>query len=325
MKSASEIRQLMAAACLAAVSSIAAAQDFPSRAITFVVPFPPGGVTDPVARMVAQKVSESVQQPVIVDNRPGAGSIVGAMVVKNARPDGYTLFFGNFSSHAINSALYTKLPYDPVKDFEPITMMMKTGHILVVPASSPVKSAKELVALAKSRPTGLTFASQGMGSGGHILGEMLKARTGTALTHVPYKGSGPAIQDILAGRVDLFFDAIITAGPHIREGKLRALGYSATTRTRHFPDVPTMAEAGFPGLELEVWFALFAPGGTPQPVVRKLNLEFAKAVNSPDVMKRFSEQGLDMVSSTPEELAAIVNSDTARLGPIVRASGARVD
>ena len=161
MESERRILQFMAAACLAAISSAVAAQDFPSRPITFVVPFPAGGVTDPVARMVAQKVSESVHQPVVVDNRPGAGSIVGAMVVKNARPDGYTLFFGNFSSHAINSALYTKLPYDPVKDFEPITMMMKTGHLLVVPASSPAKSAKELIALAKSRPSGLTYRVAG--------------------------------------------------------------------------------------------------------------------------------------------------------------------
>jgi tripartite-type tricarboxylate transporter receptor subunit TctC len=325
MKPTRRILQCAAAACLATMTSVAAAQDFPSRPITFVVPFPAGGVTDPVARMVAQKVSESVHQPVVVDNRPGAASIVGAMVVKNARPDGYTLFFGNFSSHAINSALYTTLPYDPVKDFEPITMMMKTGHLLVVPASSPAKSAKELIALAKSSPNGLTYGSQGIGSGGHILGEMWKLQTGAPLTHVPYKGSAPVIQDLLAERVDMSFDTVITSGPFVRDGKFRALGWSTSSRTRHFPDVPTMAEAGFPGMELEVWFALFATGGTPQPIVRKLNQEFVKAINSPDVMTRFGDQGLEMLSSTPEELAALVKADTARLAPIVKASGARVD
>src|SRR5215467_12566169 len=258
---------LVAGLALASLGGAVVAQTFPSRPITLVVPFPPGGVTDPVARFVGQKVAESVGQQVVVENKPGAGGVIGAETVKRAPADGYTLFMGHAGTHAVNPALYTKLPYDPVKDFVPITLMISTAHILVVPADSPAKSVSELVALAKSRPNGLVYASQSVGAGGHLLGEMLKARTGANLHHVPYKGSAPAIQDILAGRVDLFFDAPITSGPHVREGKLKILAAASPRRLRWFPDTPTMAEAGYPGVELDFWFGLFAPAGTPQPVL----------------------------------------------------------
>lgn len=301
------------------------AQSFPSKPITIVVPFPPGGVTDPVARMVGQKITESVGQPVLIDNRPGGGGLIGAEIVKRAAPDGYTLFFGHFGTHSVNPSLYSKLPYDPVRDFQPITMLISTLSLLVVPADSPAKSAAELVALAKTKPGGLNYASQGIGSGGHLLGEMFKAKTGAPLTHVPYRGSAPAIADMLAGRVDLFFDALITSGPYVRDGKFRALGISSKTRSKLFPDVPALAEAGFPDMELDAWFGMFAPAGTPQPVVRKLNEEFVRAMKSPDVYKRFTEQGLEVVTNTPEEFAALINADTVRLGKVVRDSGARAD
>jgi tripartite-type tricarboxylate transporter receptor subunit TctC len=225
----------------------------------------------------------------------------------------------------VNPSLYSKLPYDPVKDFQPVTLIISTPHILVVPAESPVKSVADLVALAKTKPGGLTFASQGIGAGGHLLGEMLKAQTKTNLSHVPYKGSAPALQDMLANRVDLFFDAVVTSLPYVREGRLRALAIANKTRSPLLPDVPTMAEAGFPGVEMDQWFGMFVPAGTPQPVVRKLNEEFVRAVRSPDIAKSLADRGLDVVTNTPEEFAAVIRTDTATLGKVVKESGARAD
>ena len=312
-------------AVLLAWTALASAQSFPVRPITIIVPFPPGGVTDPVARAVAQKIQESTGQSVLVDNRPGAGGVVAAEIAKRAPADGYTVFFSNFATHAVNVTLYTKLPYDPVKDFQPLTKIISTQSMLVVPADSPAKTPADLVALAKSRPNGLTYASQGIGAGGHLQGEMFKKMTGVNLTHVPYKGSGPALQDMLAGRVDLFFDALVTAGPHAREGKLRALAVTSKARSKLYPDLPTMEELGFKGMELDAWFGMFVPAGTPQPVVRKLHEEFVKAVRSPDLVKRFTDLGLDVVTNTPEEFAALIASDIAKLGQVVRDSGAKVD
>ena len=312
-------------AALLAWTALASAQSFPVRPITIIVPFPPGGLTDPVARAVGLKIQESTGQSVLIDNRPGAGGVVAAEIAKRAPPDGYTVFFSNFATHAVNVTLYTKLPYDPVKDFQPLTKIISTQSMLVVPADSPAKTPADLVALANSKPNGLTYASQGIGAGGHLQGEMFKKMTGMKLTHVPYKGSGPALQDMLAGRVDLFFDALVTAGPHAREGKLRALAVTSKARSKLYPDLPTMEELGFNGMELDAWFGMFVPAGTPQPVVRKLHEEFVKAVRSPDLVKRFTDLGLDVVTNTPEEFAALIASDIAKLGQVVRDSGARVD
>ena len=315
---------LVAAACLGAPTAVLA-QAFPSKPITIIVPFPPGGVTDPVARMVGQRVSESVKQPVIVENKPGASGIIAAEFVKKQPADGYTVLFAFTGSHAVNPSLYSKLPYDPINDFQPVTLIINTPHILVVPADSPAKSVAELVALAKSKPNGLTFASQGIGAGGHLLGEMFKAQTNTNLSHVPYKGSAPALQDILAGRVDLFFDALVTSLPFVRDGKLRALAIANKTRSKLLPDVPTMAEAGFPGVEMDQWFGMMVPAGTPPPVVHKLNEEFIKAVRSPDIEKSLTDRGLDVVTNTPEQFAALIKADTVTLGKVVKESGARAD
>jgi tripartite-type tricarboxylate transporter receptor subunit TctC len=319
-------RFVFAGAAFAGLAATGAlGQGFPSRTIRLVVPFPPGGVTDPVARMVGERVAQSIGQSVVIDNRPGAGGIIGASVVKQAPADGYTLFMGHAGTHAVNPHLYASLPYDPARDFVPITLMISTAHVLVVPGSSPARSVAELVALSKSRPEGLTYASQSVGAGGHLLGEMLKMRTGGNLLHVPYKGSAPALTDVLAGRVDLYFDAVITSAPHIKAGRLRALATASTRRSPMLPQTPTMGEAGYPGIELDFWFALFAPAGTPPPVERKLHEEFVRALKAPDVVKRFIDQGLDVVTSTPEELAALIRADTERLGKVVKDAGIRVE
>jgi tripartite-type tricarboxylate transporter receptor subunit TctC len=312
------------AALALALPLLAQAQAFPSRPITWILPFPPGGVTDPVARMVGAKVSESLGQSVIIDNRPGAASIIAAEAVKKAAPDGYTLLFGHAGSHAVNPYLYAKLPYDAQKDFVPVTNLISTTHVLVVPASSPAKTMAELVALIKSRP--LNYGSQGIAAGGHLLGEMLKLRAGGPLSHVPYKGSGPLVQDLLAARVDLAWDSPITSGPHVRDGKLRALAVASPVRNRNFPETPTVAELGYAGLELDFWFGLFAPAGTPADVVNRLHQAFVAAINHPEVSPKILATGLDITTSrSPAEFAALVAADGARLGKMVKDSGAKVD
>ena len=318
------LRVLMAA-MLVVVTGQAVADEFPTHAIRFIVPFPPGGVADPVARLIGDQVSKSVGQPVVVDNRPGGAGIIAAEMVSHAPADGYTIFMGHAGTHAVNPSLYPNLPYDPVKDFLPVTLLMSTSHVLVVPLGSPARSVDELVALARSQSQGLTYASQSVGTGGHLLGEMFRMSTRTNLQHVPYKGSAPALADLMAGRVDLFFDAVITATTQIRAAKNRALATAAKKRVAVLPDVPTMAEAGYPGIEADFWFALFVPAGTPPGAVRRLNQEFAKAMHSPEVKARFSEQGLDIATGTPEELAALIRADMARLGKVVRDAGVKVE
>jgi len=302
-----KLLQSLVVACAAAMPGVALAQGFPTKPITIIVPFPPGGVTDPVARQVGARVAENVKQSVIVENKPGASGIIASEYVKRQPADGYTVLFGFTGSHAVNPTLYSKLPYDPQKDFQPVTLIINTPHILVVPADSPAKSVADLVALAKTKPGGLTFASQGIGAGGHLLGEMFKAQTKSNLSHVPYKGSAPALTDMLAGRVD------------------RALAIANKTRSKLLPDVPTMAEAGFPGVEMDQWFGMMVPAGTPQPVVQRLNQEFIKAVRSPDIEKSLTERGLDVVTTTPDQFAAVIKADTATLGKVVRESGAKAD
>lgn len=301
------------------------AQTYPNRPITIIVPFPPGGVTDPVARSVAAKMTESMGQTVLVDNKPGAASIIAAELVKRAPPDGYTVFFGHFASQAVNQFIYAKLPYDPIKDFAPITPLISTQSLLVVPPSSPAKTIAELVALAKTKTGGVTYASQGIAAGGHLLGEMLRAQAGGTYTHVPYKGSAPAIQDILAGRVDMFFDALITAGVHVKDGKLRALGIASPQRSPLFPDVPTMQEAGFPNVELIAWFGMFAPAGTPPAIVNRLNAEFIKGIRQPDIVKRLGDVGLDILTSTPEAFAKLIDEDAVRYAKIVKDANIKAD
>ena len=310
---------------LALAPAQAAAQAFPSKAITIMVPFQAGGAADVATRLVAQKASDLFRQAVVVDNRPGAGGVVAGEAVRKSPADGHTLMLGTTGTHAVSTALNPKLPYDPVRDFLPVTTLVSTGNVLVVGAGSPARSVADLVALARTRPGGLTFASQGIGSGGQLLGEMLKSREKVELVHVLYKGSAPALTDVVTGRVDLFFDALITAVPLVRDGKLRALAVASPRRSPHLPDVPTMAEAGFPGIESENWFGLFASAGVPAANIEVLNREFVRAARDPEVSARLAERAMDVIADSPADLAARMRDDSARLGRIIREAGIRIN
>jgi tripartite-type tricarboxylate transporter receptor subunit TctC len=300
------------------------AQPFPSRPVSLIVPFPPGGI-DGVVRVVAQKAAERLGQPVIVDNKPGASGLIAAQFVKSAGADGHTLLLGHTGTHAVNPTLYSKLPYDPVRDFDPVASLFSTPHLLVVPPDSPARSVADLIALARGRPQGLTFASQGIGTGGHLLGEMLRARTGVALTHVPYKGTAPAQADVIAGRVDLYFDGLVTGLPQVRAGKMRALAIAARGRSRQAGEIPTMAESGTPGIELDFWFAVFAPAGTPRTAIGALNSALVETMRHPEIVGRMNALALDITAGSADELAAAVQADAARLGKVVRDAGAKAD
>ena len=320
------LRAALAAMFVTALSgSVALGQveSFPSRPITLIVPFAAGGSSDVVMRIVSKKVSQSLNQTIVIDNRPGGSGNVAAVAIKNAKPDGYMLMMGHTGSHAINATLYPDLPFDPVKDFAPVAPLITFNNILVVPSDSPAKSAKELVALARSKPDGLVYGSQGVGTGGHLLGVLLAKQAGIKLVHVPYRGVAMAVTDMVAGRLDLMFSSYIAAKPNIDGGKLRMLAIAGSHRHPELPDVPTMAEAGFPGVEMDQWFGLFAPAGTPAAIVEKLNSEFTKALQSEEVQSNLLPQGSMIISGKPEDLAAIVARDISRLGQVVKESGAK--
>jgi tripartite-type tricarboxylate transporter receptor subunit TctC len=301
----------------------AQSDDYPSRPITLIVPFAPGGSSDVVMRLVSKRVSESLKQTIVIDNRPGGAGNVAAVAVKNAPKDGYTLMMGHTGTHAINATLYPDLKFDPVKDFSPISPLISFNNVLIVNAESAAKSAKALVALAKTKPDGLTYASQGVGTGGHLLGVLLAKQTGIKLVHVPYRGVAPAVTDMVAGRVDLMFSSYVTAGPHVESGKLRMLAIAGAKRHPKLPELPTMGEAGFPGVAMEQWFGLFGPAGVPEPVVRKLNAAFVAALKSDEVQNTLLPQGSIIIPGTPQELGAIVARDIVRLGQVVEDSGAK--
>jgi tripartite-type tricarboxylate transporter receptor subunit TctC len=308
---------------VAPATAQAQADAYPSRPITLLVPFAPGGSSDIVMRLVSRQVSESIKQPIIIENRPGGSGNVAALAIKNAPRDGYMLMMGHTGSHAINATLYQDLKFDPVKDFAPITPLISFNNLLVVPENSTAQSAKDVVALARARPGGLNYGSQGVGTGGHLLGVMLAKQTGTTLVHLPYRGVAPALTDMVGGRTDMMFSAYLTAAPHIESGKLRMLAIAGSVRHPMMPNVPTMGEAGFPGVEMDQWFGLFGPAGTPDPIVRKLNAEFVRALQSDDVKKVLLPQGSIIIPGTPEDLAAMVARDIVRLGAIVKESGAK--
>jgi tripartite-type tricarboxylate transporter receptor subunit TctC len=312
-------------AALALAAGLAHAQSFPSRPITIVIPFPPGGISDNSTRTIAQKASAGLGQTIVIENRPGAGGQIGADAVKSAKPDGHTLYLANIGSHGINQSLYSKLSYDPMKDFEPVTVLFSSPTLLVVPASSPAKSVGDLFAYAKTKPGKASYGSQSIGSGGHLSGEIVRMKNGIDLVHVPYKGSAPALLDLVAGRIDFLFDPITTAMPLVKDGKLRALAITADKRSPLLPDVPTMRELGFVGYEVNPWFGLAAPAGTPRPVIDRLNAEFTKAAKDPEVVKRLGDQGIEAVTMTPEEFAAFIRAETARWTEVVKSSGAKAD
>ena len=298
-----------------------AQSDFPSRPITIIVPFPPGGSSDTVTRIVAAKLADNLKANVVIDNRGGGGGVPAAIAFKQAAPDGYTLFLSNNGLFAIMPAMTADIRFDPVKDFQPITPLFSFPSVLVVPTASPAKSVKELVELSKAKSGGLNYASQGVGSGGHILGEMLRLASKAPFTHVPYRGAGPAVQDLAAGNVDLLFSSYVSAIGQVQAGKLKVLGWTAPKRSAALPDVPTMAEAGYPGVELEVWQGIMAPLGTPPALVKKLNDEFVRAAKAPDVVAKVAAQGVEMTTSAPEEFTKLIASDVDRLGKVVRDAG----
>ena len=301
-----------------------AAELLSSRPITIVVPFTPGGSADNLQRLVAKKVSDNTGQVFVMEARGGGGGTIAATAVKQALPDGHTLLQANAGTHASNVALYASLPYDPVKDFKPITLMWSFPQVLAVPADSPAKTLPELVALAKSKPDGLSFASQGTGASGHLLGAMLQARSGAPMIHVPYRGAGPAGVDLAAGRVDFFFVAYASILPFLQSGKVRAIAVTAAERMPVLPDIPTTKEAGFDGLALDAWFGLVAPAGTPDEAITKLHAAFTQATRSPDIVKAINDQGATaLASASPAEFAAFMVAETEKFGKVVRAVGAK--
>jgi len=309
----------LATALLAAPG--ARAELLSSRPITVVIPFTPGASSDTFQRLVAKKVSENTGQTVIIESRPGGGGSVAASAVKRSLPDGHTLFQANSGTHAANVTLYSSLPYDAVKDFAPITLMWSFPSLLVVPADSPAKTVDELAAYAKTKPGGLSYGSQGNGSSGHLLGATFSRHVGAPMVHVPYRGAGPAALDVATGRIDFLWVSYASVLPHYLSGKVRALAVTSKKRLPALPQIPTVAEAGYKGFELDTWFGLVAPAGTPEPVIGKLNAAFVEAVHAPDVVKQMHDQGAEPVTDTPQEFAAYIDSEIKRLGNIVTTLG----
>ena len=320
------LRALAGAGALAMMPASAWAQApaYPTKPVHIVVTFTPGGAPDILARVLADKLGQQWGQSVIVDNKPGAGGNIGADAVAKAPGDGHMLVVGTVGTHAINGALYKKMPYDMVKDFTPIGLLATTPNVLVVNNEVPAKTLKEFIDLGK-RQGNMSFASSGSGTSIHVSGELFKSMTGIDMKHVPYKGRASAIPDLLGGRVTMMFDNLPSSLPLVREGKLRALGVTSPKRSPAAPDIPTLSEAGLPGFEAVSWFALFAAPGTPKPVADKLSTQVAEVLKQPDVAKKLSDLGLEPVGSTPDELARYQQTEIAKWAKVVKESGATVE
>ncbi|MGB7541166.1 MAG: tripartite tricarboxylate transporter substrate binding protein, partial [Burkholderiales bacterium] len=302
----------------------AVAQTYPARAIRIIVPQSAGGSTDLVARPLAQQLAEALKQPVVVENRPGAGSVIGTDLVAKAAPDGYTLL-AVAASFSISPALYKQLPFDPVRDFEPITLLSAFPNVLVVQPSLPVKSVQELIAYARARPGQLNYSSSGVGTGTHLSMELFRHLTGIGMVHVPYKGGAPSVNALLAGEVQVTLATISTALPHVKAGKLRALAVTAAQRSPALPDVPTIAESGVPGYDYSSWVGLLAPAKTPPAVVGRLRAEAARIVHTPQMKTIFAREGAEPVGDTPEEFGAIIKTEVGRWRQVVEAAGIKAD
>jgi tripartite-type tricarboxylate transporter receptor subunit TctC len=311
----------MASAADATAASPAA---FPTHPIRLIVPYAPGGGADTLARGIAQKLSETLGYSIVIDNRGGGGTILGSDLAAKSAPDGYTIILVA-STHAVMSSLHKKLPYDPIKDFAPIVRVASAPNILVLHPSIAAGSVKDLVELARSRPGQLVYASSGNGGGSHLAMELLRSMAHIELVHVPYKGTGPALIDLLSGQAKLMFGGMIGTLTHVRSGRLKALAVSSATRSPVVPELPTIAEAAFPGYEAATWYGVLAPAGTPVPIVRKLNAEIAATLNHPDLKQRMSSQGADPAPTSPEEFAAYIKSEVAKWAKVVKESGAHVD
>src|SRR2546428_5908605 len=309
-----------AALALAAMLPAAAqAQDYPAKPVRLVVPYAAGGNADIFGRTLAQKLGDALKQPFVVENRAGANGGIGADFVAKSASDGYTLLVTANGPIVVNPVLYAKVPYDPVKDFAPVAQCTVYQYVLVTLAGSPIKSIADLVEAARAKPGAVSYGSTGVGGGNHLAGELFALATGTQLTHVPYKGSAPALADLLGGQLTFMFDTVITSVPQIRARKLRAFAVSSGKRASSLPEVPTMQEAGFAGFDMSQWQGVLAPAGTPRPVVQRLNAEIVKAMHAPDVHERIAVQGgNDIVTGTPEEFAALIRADLERYGKLIR-------
>jgi tripartite-type tricarboxylate transporter receptor subunit TctC len=303
----------------------AQAEEYPVKPIRWIVPFPPGGGTDIVARILGQKLSETLGQQVVIDNRGGAGSMVGTEIAARSAPDGYTQLFATAAGTIINPLLNPNISYDPVKDFAPVTLLVVNPQLLVVNSSVPINSVKELIAYAKANPGKLNYGSSGKGAANHLCMELLKSMAGIDMVHVPYKGAGPAITDLLGGSVQLMFNPMPPLLPLVKAGKLRALAVGDAQRSPAMPDIPTVAEGGVPGYEYVLWYGLFAPAKTPKNIIGKLNAQLAKILADPEMVQRLMAQGADPRSTTPEALGQFMREDTERLKKVIRAAGIKAE
>ena len=318
-------RSAFIAAALALAALPAAAQNFPTKPLRLIVPFTPAGAVDIASRAIANEMQKGLGQTVTIENRPGAGGNLGAEAAAKAAPDGYTLLMSTSGIQAINPALYAKMPLDPNKELIPVAPIVSLSNVLVLHPSVPATSVKEVIAMAKAQPGKIPYASSGNGTSIHMSGAMFTQLTGTDMIHIPYKGSAPAVIDLLAGQVSMMFDNIPSALPHIKAGKLRALATTGAKRDPALPDLPTLAEAGVPGYESGVWFGLMVPTGTPRDVIARLNAEAVKGAKSPEFVKRMNDLGYNIIPGTPEHMTAMIKAEIARWTPIVKASGAKVD
>jgi tripartite-type tricarboxylate transporter receptor subunit TctC len=313
------------AALLALSASCVWAQEYPTKPIRLVVPFPAGGTTDILAREVGQYLSVSLGQPVVVDNRPGAGGNIGADLVAKSPPDGYALLMGTVGTHAINASLYAKMPYDHVKDFAPVVLVAGVPNVLEVNPAVPVNSVADLIKLAKAKPGQINFASSGNGTSIHLSGELFKTMAGVDMTHVPYKGSAPAIADLIGGQVQVMFDNLPSSLPQIKAGKLRAIAVTSAQRAPALPNVPTIAESGLPGFEASSWFGILAPAGTPKQIITRINADVNRWLQGADAKEKLPAQGAVAAGGTPEQFAAHIRAETDKWAKVVKASGAKVD
>ena len=298
---------------------------YPVKPIRMIVPSAPGSGPDIMARAIGQKLSEALGQPIVIDDKPGAGGIIGSETAAKSPPDGYTLIMSNAGAHAVNASLYAKLPYDPVRDFAPVTLVSMAPNILIVHPALPVRNVKELIALAKAKPGEMTFGSGGTGSTAHLSGEMFKSMAGIDMVHVPFKGSPAAVIGVISGQITMGFPNIPPALPHVRSGKFKALAVTTVKRSATVPELPTIAESGLPGYEATAWFGVLAPAATPPQIIARLNAAIVKIVHSRDMQERLATEGAEAVGNTPEQFAQIIRNDIAKWAKVVKASGARAE
>jgi tripartite-type tricarboxylate transporter receptor subunit TctC len=325
-------RALLALGFASAVGGLLGPQDaarsqpaYPTKPVRLIVPFPPGGGTDILARVIGNKLSEVLGKPIVVENKPGAGGNIGVDLVAKAPPDGYTMVIGQTSNLAVNPTLYTDLPYDPQKDLAPITLVADAPLVMVVAANSPFKTIGDVIAAAKAKPEDVTFASPGSGTVAHLSGELLQKAANVKFQHIPYKGAAQALTDLMGGQVQTYMSSIPTALSQIKGGKLRALAVTSTKRVPELPDVPTVAESGFSGFESSTWFGLLVKAGTPEPIIKRLNTEVLRVLQTPDVREKIAAEGATVLGGTPDQFSAFLKDEIVKWGKVVKESGAKVE